>query len=60
MLRASIGFFIFGLLAYFLGAYNIGGLSVELGKMILTGFLILSVLGFIVSLVTGRSQKHIT
>jgi uncharacterized membrane protein YtjA (UPF0391 family) len=54
MLRAAIAFFVIGLLAYFLGAGNIGGLSVELGKTILVVFLVLAVISFLVSLATGR------
>jgi uncharacterized membrane protein YtjA (UPF0391 family) len=57
MLRASIGFFVFGLVAYLLGAYNVGGMSLEVGKMILVAFLVISVLGVLVSFVTGRSNQ---
>jgi uncharacterized membrane protein YtjA (UPF0391 family) len=57
MLRASIGFFVFGLVAYLLGAYNVGGMSLEVGKMILVAFLVISVLGVLVSFVTGRSKQ---
>ena len=57
MLRAAIGFFIFGLLAILLGANNIAGLSIELGKTILYVFLVLAVLSFLVSIVTGRGRK---
>jgi uncharacterized membrane protein YtjA (UPF0391 family) len=58
MLRIAVGFFIFGILAVLLGANNIAGLSIELGKTILYVFLVLSVLSFLVSVVTGRRSKH--
>ena len=58
MLRAAIGFFIFGLLAVLLGANNIAGLSIELGKTILYVFLILAVLSFLASVITGRQGKR--
>ena len=54
MLRAAIAFFVIGLLAVFLGANNIGGLSIELGKTLLFVFLALAIVSFVVSLVTGR------
>jgi uncharacterized membrane protein YtjA (UPF0391 family) len=56
MLRAAIGFFVLGLLAVLLGANNIAGLSIELGKTILYVFLFLAVLSFLGSLVTGRQR----
>jgi uncharacterized membrane protein YtjA (UPF0391 family) len=57
MLRVAVGFFIFGLLAVLLGANNIAGLSIELGKTILYVFLVLAVLSFLVSVITGRRSK---
>jgi uncharacterized membrane protein YtjA (UPF0391 family) len=57
MLRAAIGFFIIGLLAVLLGANNIAGLSIELGKTILYVFLVLAVLSFLGSVITGRQIK---
>jgi uncharacterized membrane protein YtjA (UPF0391 family) len=59
MLRAAIGFFILGLVAILLGASGIGGVSIEIGKDLLYVFLILAVLSFVVSLVTGRGPKNI-
>jgi uncharacterized membrane protein YtjA (UPF0391 family) len=57
MLRASIGFMLIGLLAILLGANNIGGISIDLGKILLQIFVILAVASFVVSLVTGRAPK---
>jgi hypothetical protein len=59
MLRASIGFFVFGLLAFVLGLNNIGGISIEMGRMFLGIFLLFAVISFIVALVTGRNPKQI-
>ncbi len=57
MLRASIAFFILGIIALALGAGNIAGVSIEIGKTILFIFTLFAVLGLVVSLVTGRSSK---
>jgi uncharacterized membrane protein YtjA (UPF0391 family) len=54
MLRAAIVFFVIGLLAMFFGMNSIGGVSMELGKLLLFVFLALAVVSFIVSLVSGR------
>ena len=54
MLRAAIAFFVLGLVAILLGANGVGGLSVNIGKTLLFVFLILAVISFIASLVTGR------
>ncbi|MCM2278873.1 MAG: DUF1328 domain-containing protein [Oligoflexia bacterium] len=54
MLRAAIVFFIIGLLAMFLGANNIAGLSMEVGKLLLYIFLALAVISLLASLVSGR------
>ena len=54
MLRAAIGFFVIGLLAMLLGAYGVAGISVEIGRILLFVFLVLAVVSFVASLVTGR------
>jgi uncharacterized membrane protein YtjA (UPF0391 family) len=54
MLRAAITFFVIGLVAMLLGANNIGGVSMEVGKTLLWVFLALAVVSFLVSLLTGR------
>lgn len=59
MLRSSIIFFVLGLVAMIFGAYGIAGLSVEIGKILLMVFVVLSILSFIVGLVRGSSGKHI-
>lgn len=56
MLRAAIAFFILGLVAILLGANGVGGLSLDIGKTLLFVFLILAVISFIASMVTGRKM----
>jgi uncharacterized membrane protein YtjA (UPF0391 family) len=59
MIRAAISFFIIGIIAMLLGAYNVAGLSIELGKTLLVVFLVLAVVSFLFSMITGRSKKSI-
>ncbi len=54
MLRAAITFFVIALLAFFLGANGIGGVSMEIGRTLLFVFLVLAVISFVASLITGR------
>ncbi len=54
MLRAPFAFFIIGLVAIILGSNGIGGLSLDVGRTLLFVFLILSVISFVASMVTGR------
>lgn len=56
MLRAAIIFFVLALISILLGAYGVAGLSMEIGKILLTVFLILALISFVVSLVTGKKQ----
>lgn len=56
MLRAAIIFFVLGLVAIVLGAYNFAGFSLEVGKIILFAFLVLAALSFLASLLTGRNR----
>lgn len=60
MLRAAIAFFILGLFSILLGANNVGGLSLDIGKTLLFVFLILAVISFVASMITGRKMinKH--
>lgn len=53
MLRAAIGFFVLALVAILLGANNLAGVSMEVGRMLLFVFLVLAVISFVVSLVRG-------
>jgi uncharacterized membrane protein YtjA (UPF0391 family) len=57
MLRAALGFFVLALIAILLGVNGVAGLSLEIGKTLLYVFLILSVLSFVVALVTGKKPQ---
>ena len=57
MLRAAIIFFVLGLVSVLLGANGVAGLSIEIGKILLTVFLILAVISFVVSLVSGKKTS---
>ena len=57
MLRAAIIFFVLGLVSLFLGANGVAGLSIEIGKMLLGVFIVLAVISFIASLVSGKSPR---
>jgi uncharacterized membrane protein YtjA (UPF0391 family) len=59
MIRAAVGFFILALVAFVLGAYGIVGLSMEIGKILLVVFLVLAVISFLGSLLTGKTPKQI-
>ena len=59
MLRAAIGFFVLGLLAILLGAGNVAGFSLEVGRLLLAVFVILAVISLIASFFTGRGPKNI-
>jgi uncharacterized membrane protein YtjA (UPF0391 family) len=50
MIRAAVAFFILALLAYALGAGQLVGFSIEVGKILLITFLILSVISYAASL----------
>lgn len=54
MLKASIVFFVLGLISILLGAGRVGGLSLEIGQSLLAVFLIMAVVSLVASLVTGR------
>ncbi len=57
MLRASIAFFVIGLIAVLFGAIGFAGISMEIGKTLLGVFLVLAVLSFIASLITGKKTS---
>lgn len=59
MLRASIFFFIFGLIAFVLGAYGIAGLSIDIGKITLFVFLLLSLISFLLAIFDKRGPKQL-
>lgn len=57
MIRASVTFFILAIVAYVLGANTIAGISIEIGRLFLTIFLVLAVISFILSFVTSGKTK---
>ncbi|WP_413289137.1 DUF1328 domain-containing protein [Bdellovibrio sp. HCB337] len=57
MLRAAIAFFILAIIAFVLGASGIAGMSMEIGKLLLTVFLVLAVVSFIIDLVSKRGSR---
>ena len=59
MLRAAIAFFVLALIGIMFGATGFAGVSMEVGRVLLTVFLILAVISFVVSLVSGRGNRLI-
>ncbi len=59
MLRAAIGFFVIALLAIVLGANNLAGISMEVGKLLLFVFLALAVVSFVISLFGGKTSRNL-
>jgi uncharacterized membrane protein YtjA (UPF0391 family) len=59
MIRAAIGFFILAIIAIILGANGIAGLSMEIGKLLLVVFLVLSIGSLIFGLITGGNYKKL-
>ena len=57
MLRAAIAFFVLALVAFILGASGIAGMSMEIGKLLLTVFLVLAVISFVIDLVGRRGNR---
>lgn len=57
MLRAAIIFFAIALLSIILGATGFAGFSMEIGKVLISVFLILAVVSFIASLLTGKKPS---
>ena len=56
MLRAALAFFVLALVSYLFGAYGVAGLSMEIGRVLLFVFLILAVISFVASLISGRGN----
>lgn len=57
MLRAAIAFFIIGLVAMLFGATGFAGVTLEVGRLLLFVFLVLAVVSFVISLLTGKGGK---
>jgi uncharacterized membrane protein YtjA (UPF0391 family) len=59
MLRAAIAFFVLALISLLLGATGFAGLSMDIGRMLLFVFLVLAVITFVISLVSGRTPRSL-
>ncbi|HXH74257.1 MAG TPA: DUF1328 domain-containing protein [Bacteriovoracaceae bacterium] len=57
MLRAAIIFFILGIVSMVLGINGIAGLSIEIGKILLVVFVVLSILSFLVGRRGGGTSR---
>lgn len=59
MLRAAITFFILALVAFFVGANGIAGISMEIGKLLLGVFLVLALISLLASFTSGRKSQRL-
>ncbi|MFN8790252.1 MAG: DUF1328 domain-containing protein [Bdellovibrionales bacterium] len=59
MLRAALIFFVLALIGFLFGATGFAGVSMDIGKTLLIVFLVLSVISFFVSLVSGRNARNL-
>ena len=59
MIRAAIAFFVLAIVAIVLGASGIAGVSMEIGKLLLFVFLVLAVISFLGSMLTGRKASRL-
>jgi uncharacterized membrane protein YtjA (UPF0391 family) len=54
MLRAAIGFFVLALISFVLGMNNLAGMSMEIGRILISVFVVLAIISLIAGLVSGR------
>lgn len=59
MLRAALAFFVLALIAMFFGMSGIAGVSMEVGRTLLFVFIVLAIVSFVASLVTGRNTPRL-
>lgn len=59
MIQAAIGFFVIAIVAYLLGASGIGLVSMDIGRTLLFVFLVLAVVTYVGSLLTGRNPPRL-
>jgi uncharacterized membrane protein YtjA (UPF0391 family) len=57
MLRTAVAFFLIGIIAFGIGAGNIGILSMEVGRLLLQIFVVLAVISLLASIFTGRAPR---
>ncbi len=59
MVRAAISFFIIAIVAFLLGLGGVAGISMDIGRTLLIVFLVLSVLSFLYSIMTGKGPRNL-
>jgi uncharacterized membrane protein YtjA (UPF0391 family) len=59
MLRAAIVFFVLALIGILFGATGFAGISMEIGQVLLGVFLVLAVVSFIFSTLSGKKSSSI-
>ena len=59
MVRAAITFFIIAIFAFLLGLGGVAGISMDIGRTLLIVFLVLAVLSFLYSVMTGKGPRNI-
>ncbi len=57
MLRAAIVFFVLALISFVFGMNGLAGMSMEIGRILLSIFLIFAVVSLVASLITGRRAR---
>jgi uncharacterized membrane protein YtjA (UPF0391 family) len=57
MLRASLAFFVFSLVAFIFGAYGLAGFTMEIGKTLLIVSVALTIIYIIYSFISGKKVK---
>lgn len=59
MVRAAIVFFVLALCAMLLGAYGVAGVSMDMGKVLLVTFLVLSGVSLVLGLVSSKRPTQL-
>ena len=59
MLRAAIIFFALGLVSLVFGMTGFAGVSIVVGKMLLSVFLLLAVVTFVINLISGSDRRQL-
>lgn len=59
MLRAALTFFVLAILAYVLGATGVAGVSADIGRLLLVGFLALAVVSVGAGLIAGGRRSDV-
>jgi uncharacterized membrane protein YtjA (UPF0391 family) len=54
MVKAAFVFFVLGLFTIILGASGVGGLSMEIVRILLFVFVILTIVGFLITSLNGK------